>query len=198
MREEDALFTLYKRGWQSNIVPRGRAGWLAICAWVAALLPCVGLFSWAMASHPTRAQTISATLLFLMVVAAWTVGLIQWSRSRSVVVDLDKAPPRDAVAPPAPRDPNAPAPWFAAKSFGYGTGLPIAWQGWALIAAWLGLLGGVALLDRSGNDAARVAAFALLLAGTATFLSVAAKRTEGGWRWRWGRFPGTGKDGRGD
>ena len=23
--------------------------------------------------------------------------------------------------------------WFAAKRYGYGSGLPIAWQGWAVI-----------------------------------------------------------------
>ena len=27
--------------------------------------------------------------------------------------------------------------WFAPKRFGYGAGLPIAWQGWALLAGYI-------------------------------------------------------------
>ena len=26
--------------------------------------------------------------------------------------------------------------WFAPKRFGYGAGLPIAWQGWVVMAAY--------------------------------------------------------------
>ena len=31
-------------------------------------------------------------------------------------------------------------PWFRPKSRGYGTGLPIAWQGWVLMAAHIALM----------------------------------------------------------
>ena len=30
--------------------------------------------------------------------------------------------------------------WFAPKRFGYGAGLPIAWQGWAVLVAYLAVL----------------------------------------------------------
>src|SRR3546814_14272282 len=39
-------------------------------------------------------------------------------------------------------------PWFRAKRHGYGTGLPIAWQGWVLLAAHVALIAGVATLLR--------------------------------------------------
>ncbi len=72
--------------------------------------------------------------------------------------------------------------WFAPKRFGYGAGLPISWQGWALTAAFAGgsLLIAIKLSTRS---TAAVAAVALLLIG---FIVIAAKTTRGGWRWRWG------------
>jgi hypothetical protein len=37
-------------------------------------------------------------------------------------------------------------PWFRPKKRGYGTGLPIAWQGWALLAAHVALITGVSML----------------------------------------------------
>ena len=41
-------------------------------------------------------------------------------------------------------------PWFAQKRYGYGAGLPIAWQGWAVLGAWLlALLTGICLLYTS-------------------------------------------------
>ena len=30
--------------------------------------------------------------------------------------------------------------WFAPKRFGYGAGLPIAWQGWALLAGYIAVM----------------------------------------------------------
>ena len=40
--------------------------------------------------------------------------------------------------------------WFAPKRYGYGTGLPIAWQGWALLAAYGAGIAG-ALMRRTGH-----------------------------------------------
>lgn len=73
-----------------------------------------------------------------------------------------------------------PKPWFAPKRYGYGAGLPISWEGWVALLAYLGLvLGSVALLTR---------AWQLPLIGfvTALFIALCARRTQGGWRWRWG------------
>lgn len=72
-------------------------------------------------------------------------------------------------------------PWFRPKRRGYGAGLPIAWQGWALLAVHAALIGGTALLLRDRP---------VLLTGATVFVALAPMplyraRTEGGWRWRW-------------
>ena len=73
--------------------------------------------------------------------------------------------------------------WFAPKRYGYGAGLPIAWQGWVLTIAYTGLIIGAALLLIPDNIAAFVAS---TLAATVVMLLIAARKTRGGWRWRWG------------
>jgi hypothetical protein len=40
------------------------------------------------------------------------------------------------IAPPSPR----PHYWFHAKRYGWGWGLPAPWQGWVILAVWLGVL----------------------------------------------------------
>jgi len=72
--------------------------------------------------------------------------------------------------------------WFAPRRYGYGTGRPIAWQGWIVSLAYAGAIVGLALLLRD-NRLQMIAAFIPL---TAAFLVIAAKTTRGGWRWRWG------------
>ena len=32
---------------------------------------------------------------------------------------------------------NRPAYWFRAKRYGWGWGLPLAWQGWVFLVAWI-------------------------------------------------------------
>lgn len=85
--------------------------------------------------------------------------------------------------PPATDD----GAWFAPKRFGYGAGLPLRWQGWALIGGYIALLPLVKLLDDSGDGRLRTLGFALFIVATAIVFSVSAKRTRGGWKWRWGR-----------
>ena len=73
--------------------------------------------------------------------------------------------------------------WFAAKRYGYGAGLPIAWQGWALLGAYMAILGlAVWLLA-----AAPIALFAVTISATFILLLIASRTTRGGWRWRWGK-----------
>lgn len=71
-------------------------------------------------------------------------------------------------------------PWFRAKSRGYGTGLPIAWQGWMMMLMHIGVITGTAVLLR---DRPTMMTLAVLLAGLAPMPLYRAK-TEGGWRWR--------------
>jgi membrane-associated PAP2 superfamily phosphatase len=77
--------------------------------------------------------------------------------------------------------------WFAPKRYGYGAGLPITWQGWAVLAAYVAALAGIGLLDRSAHAGARAAAFALFLLVTGLLVVVLARRTRGGLKWRWGK-----------
>ena len=72
--------------------------------------------------------------------------------------------------------------WFAPKLYGYGAGLPIAWQGWAVVAGYsLLVTASVVLIPYSW-----IAFTALVVAATAALILICAQRTRGGWRWRWG------------
>jgi hypothetical protein len=82
--------------------------------------------------------------------------------------------------------------WFAAKRYGYGSSLPIAWQGWvALLVFSVVTLGPWLVLPFF--DVAKPVLVTLILVVTATnaialvaFGVLCARKTEGGWRWRWG------------
>jgi hypothetical protein len=58
-------------------------------------------------------------------------------------------------------------PWFRAKRYGYGVGLPLKWQGWALIAFYLLALAGIGLLSKQDTDFPRAVAFVVFLIVTA-------------------------------
>jgi hypothetical protein len=73
-------------------------------------------------------------------------------------------------------------PWFRAKRYGYGAGLPFKWQGWVLLLAHMALVIGLAV---ALGDRPMVALPLILLAGIAP-LPIYAARTEGGWKWRSG------------
>ena len=73
-------------------------------------------------------------------------------------------------------------PWFRAKKFGYGAGLPFKWQGWVLLLSHMALIVGLAL---GLGDRPMAALPLILLAGFAP-LPIYAARTEGGWKWRSG------------
>ena len=72
--------------------------------------------------------------------------------------------------------------WFAPKRYGYGAGLPISWQGWAVLAAFLLLVFAVSVrfADRP------LVTVAIMIPATTVLLVICAKTTRGGWRWRWG------------
>ena len=74
--------------------------------------------------------------------------------------------------------------WFAPKRVGYGAGLPIAWQGWALLAAYIAFVVGAArwLLPQHQQIVFGAVAFA----ATAAMMLVTARHTRGGWKWRSG------------
>lgn len=74
-------------------------------------------------------------------------------------------------------------PWFAPKRFGYGAGMPIAWQGWAMLLAHGFLLLGLALAFVHDP----LLQVVLILVAAFAPLPLYAKRTRGGWKWRNGR-----------
>jgi hypothetical protein len=78
------------------------------------------------------------------------------------------------------------APWFRAKRYGFGAGLPNRWQGWVLLLSYVATLVGADQLSKSPDPDLRVAAFTIFVLATAIFLFIIHKRTEGGWKWRWG------------
>lgn len=73
--------------------------------------------------------------------------------------------------------------WFAPKRYGYGAGLPIAWQGWLVLGLFAGALAGAAMLLLPARPMVFMAT-ALILAIPLTV--ICARHTRGGWRWRWG------------
>ena len=73
--------------------------------------------------------------------------------------------------------------WFAQKRYGYGAGLPIAWQGWVVLLGYIAVIGLAALL----LEAKPVAVIAIVVPATMVLLLITMRTTRGGWRWRWGQ-----------
>jgi hypothetical protein len=73
--------------------------------------------------------------------------------------------------------------WFAPKRYGYGAGLPISWQGWALTIGFVlfTMLLAVTLNARPAQ------LIATLIPLSVAFIVISARTTRGGWRWRWGQ-----------
>lgn len=72
--------------------------------------------------------------------------------------------------------------WFAPKLFGFGFGLPIAWQGWALMLCYLAVLA-VLVLELRRHPLQLIAALVL---PTIALLVIGCAKTRGGCHWRWG------------
>ena len=72
--------------------------------------------------------------------------------------------------------------WFAPKRYGWGVGVPISWQGWALLLGYFVLLGLASLLIRYSW----VGYGSIVAIVTIVFIVISARTTKGGWRWRWG------------
>jgi hypothetical protein len=73
--------------------------------------------------------------------------------------------------------------WFAPKRYGYGSGLPIAWQGWVTLIGFVIVVIAEAYWLKDRPPLAIVAA---IIPPTVAFILVCARTTRGGWRWRWG------------
>ncbi|MFT4251231.1 MAG: hypothetical protein QM608_01955 [Caulobacter sp.] len=71
-------------------------------------------------------------------------------------------------------------PWFKVKRFGYGAGLPCAWQGWAVLAGHLLLiLAAAAILGDRPLPLSIV-----VISATLGVVWIAWKTSDAPWRWR--------------
>jgi len=71
-------------------------------------------------------------------------------------------------------------PWFRVKRFGYGAGLPCAWQGWVVLAVHLALL-----IAASALLAGRPLPLSIVvITSTLGVVWIAWKKSDAPWRWR--------------
>jgi hypothetical protein len=74
--------------------------------------------------------------------------------------------------------------WFRAKAYGWGWGLPLTWQGWAVLAGYLVLvLGGIPAINPALHLVGYLAYVGVL---SAVFIMICWRTGEPP-RWRWGR-----------
>ncbi|MBV9362054.1 MAG: hypothetical protein JO292_11760 [Betaproteobacteria bacterium] len=72
--------------------------------------------------------------------------------------------------------------WFRAKRYGWGWGLPLTWQGWVVLAVFLGFLGaGILLLP---TNAFIFFGYVGLLSGVLVVICWIKGEPP---RWRWGK-----------
>jgi hypothetical protein len=74
--------------------------------------------------------------------------------------------------------------WFAPKRYGYGSGMPIAWQGWAVTVAYIAIV----LVAIRFMPSRPIIILAVIVPATMTLLVITARTTRGGWHWRWGNI----------
>ena len=75
--------------------------------------------------------------------------------------------------------------WFPRKRYGWGWGLPVRWQGWAVFLAYLGSLSAGVLYFRAQRNSGLLLVFVLLL--TVTLVAIVVAKGERPVGWRWGR-----------
>jgi hypothetical protein len=73
--------------------------------------------------------------------------------------------------------------WFRAKRYGWGWGLPVTWQGWLVLAVFVGLLIGGSVVLSPGRQPGLY--FAYVVALSAVLVAVCWLTGEPP-RWRWG------------
>ncbi|HKT96287.1 MAG TPA: hypothetical protein VJS30_07100 [Paraburkholderia sp.] len=74
--------------------------------------------------------------------------------------------------------------WFRAKRYGWGWGLPVRWQGWAVLAAYFALI--VATVRFAPPDHYRGIFISLVVLYSLVLLAVCWLKGEPP-RWRWGK-----------
>ena len=77
--------------------------------------------------------------------------------------------------------------WFPAKRYGWGWGLPVAWQGWIVLIAFVGLFGAGFLVFPPSTEIGPLLIYVFLL--TAGLIAICWLKGEPP-RWRWGNGEG--------
>ncbi len=72
-------------------------------------------------------------------------------------------------------------PWFAVKRFGYGVGLPIAWQGWLVLTVYM------AAMIVAGLFLSKLTFVIAAIPMTAGFVYVCYVKSDDEWRYRNGK-----------
>jgi hypothetical protein len=73
--------------------------------------------------------------------------------------------------------------WFAAKRYGWGWGLPVAWQGWVVLLVWMAMVIGIAPILAGRH---RIVFGIFTAAMVAALLGICYLKGERP-RWRWGK-----------
>jgi hypothetical protein len=80
--------------------------------------------------------------------------------------------------------------WFKPKRYGYGA-TPVTWEGWAFTGVVVAIVGGSGWLllgtGRTPDWTMLLVRWAIVAVVLAVSVVVSKARTEGSWRWRWGR-----------
>lgn len=75
-------------------------------------------------------------------------------------------------------------PWFSSKKYGWGWGLPCAWQGWLAMALWLAAIIAGSIIFNPERVSRWVFSLAIFI--PTTVLIIVAVRTSEKPKWRWG------------
>lgn len=76
---------------------------------------------------------------------------------------------------------NKEGAWFAARTYGHGSGLPMVWQGWVMLAVHIAVI--LAGLPLAAKNPTIYAIYAVVMALIP--MPLYAAKTQGGWKWRW-------------
>ena len=80
---------------------------------------------------------------------------------------------------------DRPTFWFPAKRYGWGWGLPVRWQGWAVLGAYLALVCAGIYYFKGQRDVSGL--IIVLVCLTVALIVVAALKGERPLGWRWGK-----------
>ncbi|WP_419254925.1 hypothetical protein ACN2C6_05665 [Caulobacter sp. ErkDOM-YI] len=77
-------------------------------------------------------------------------------------------------------------PWFRTKSHGFGAS-PCSWEGWVVIAAFIGVMIGLTTLPVPLTLPHRWLGVALRIGLIVGFILLVWRKSDKPWAWRWGK-----------